>query len=93
MNYRLMVSKLENEKIQNVNIQTGSEPQKVLRLLAICYRETNAKTRKNANIAKARAWEAYEPDGTPIQRFKIELRYDSLNYYIYEYEFRGCGLE
>lgn len=93
MFYKLVVSRLENGHVVNVNINEGREPVQVLRLLATCFRECNKQVRKNERITKARAWEAYTPEGLTHQKFRIEIEYDQNNKYIYEYEFGGCGLE
>ena len=93
MKSKLVIDRLESGKIKNVNISEISEPVQVLRTLATCYRESNKTTRKNEKITKARAWEAYTPDGLKCQKFTIEIKYDSLNHYIYNYEFYGCGLD
>ena len=93
MFYKLVVSRLEDGKIKNVNISEMREPVAVLRQLAICFRECDKKNRKNDKITRARMWEAYTPEGLTHQKFSIELKYDDLNHYIYDYEFGGCGLE
>ena len=93
MYYKLIVSRLEGGKINNVNIFEMREPVAVLRMLATLYRECNKKTRKNEKITSARAWEAYTPEGLTHQKFYIKMGYDKNNIYIYEYEFSGCNLE
>lgn len=93
MFYKLIVDRLEGGRVVNVNIFEMREPVAVMRQLAICYRECDKKNRKNEKITKAQAWEAYTPEGFTHQKFRIELKYDDLNHYIYQYEFGGCGLE
>ena len=93
MQYKIIITKMNGKKAENVSIATMSEPVAVLRQLAICYRETDKKNRKNEKIKSARAWESFTPDGLKAQQFRIEIIYDSLNTYIYEYTFTGCGLD
>ena len=93
MQYKLIINKIENKKIKDVNISKMSEPLAVMRQLAICYRESNKSTRKNEKITKARVYETFTEDGLKAQRFYIEIKYDDLNIYIYDYTFTGCGLD
>ncbi len=93
MFYKLVVSRLEGGRVVNVNINEGREPVQVLRQLAICFREANKITIKNANITSAAAWVAYTPAGFEAQKFSFSIKYDNNNIYSYEYEFQGCGLE
>ena len=92
MQYKLVVSRLENGLIIQINISEMTEPLAVMRTLAICYREANKKTRKNDKITKATAWEAFTSEGIACPRFRFDLVYDELNHYIYEYDFTGVEL-
>lgn len=93
MQYKLLITKIENKKVLNVSISTMSEPFAVLRKLAECFREVNKATRKNDRITRARTWETFAPDGLKCQKFSFEIKYDELNHYNYEFEFKGCGLD
>ena len=92
MQYKMIVSRLENGKIEQVNISIVSEPLAVMRMLAICYRDANKKTRKIDKITKATAWEAFTSEGIACPRFRFDFVYDELNHYIYEYHFTGIEL-
>lgn len=92
MKYKLIVSRLEEGKIKQVNISETTEPLAVCKMLATCYREANKKTRKNDKITKAAAWEAFTSEGIACPRFRFDLVYDELNHYIYEYDFSGIEL-
>lgn len=93
MLYNLTVKRYEGEELKTINSLVCSDPVRVLRGLAECYRESNKATRKNEHIKKAKAWEAFAPDGLKAQKFRLDLVYDEANKYIYEYEFIGCGLD
>lgn len=93
MQYKIIITKMEGKKAANVSVATMGEPCAVLRQLAICYRETDKKNRKNEKIKSAKAWESFTPEGLKAQSFRFEIVYDSLNTYIYEYTFTGCGLD
>lgn len=92
MKSKCIISRLEDGKIKQINITEMTEPLAVMRMLAICYRDANKKTRKNDRITKATAWEAFTSEGIACPRFRFDLVYDELNHYIYEYHFTGIEL-
>ena len=93
MRYTLKVKKLDGSICKMISESSGTEPAAVLRLLAMCYRETNRSTRKNEKIIKAKMWPAMDAKGDEIQRFRFELLYSDGNHYLYIYEFEGCRLD
>ena len=89
---KLVIDKIEDKKILNVNINEFKEPLQIMRQLAICYRETS-KMRKNEKIKNCKAWETFDEHGGHVQKFRFEIVYNIDNKYIYEYTFTGCGLD
>ena len=90
---KLVINKIDNGRVINVNVNQLKEPLQIMRQLATCYRESNPKTAKNERIKKSKAWETLSESGGVVQKFRFEIIYNEDNHYIYEYEFTGCGLD
>ena len=74
MRYILKVKKLGETLPESIKTEKIEDPEKVLKLLAFCFREVNKKTRKNSKIIKAEFWPAMDANGDEIQRFRFRLR-------------------